>query len=248
MYKNLLILFVLLHVLGDFYFQTNSISDQKIHKFKYVVFHSIIYFIVFCLGIIIIWSVQIAITIFVLSVTHFVIDAIKYIYVKYSNRVSDPIVYCADQCLHIIILIISALIFKCNSYNIAFLPDVNGFLSDFINYITGALRWVCIILIVWKPANITIKKILSKYKPSNKDENDDKTIKNVGALIGTLERIIIVLLLSVNQYAAIGLVLTAKSVARYDKISKEPAFAEYYLLGTLLSTLIVILAYLLLFT
>jgi hypothetical protein len=112
---------------------------------------------------------------------------------------------------------------------------------------TDALRWVCLVFIICKPANITIKKILLKYRPSIKDENDDNTIKNVGALIGTLERIVIALLLSVNQYASIGLVLTAKSIARYDKISKDPAFAEYYLLGTLLSTLVVILVFLMLF-
>lgn len=32
--------------------------------------------------------------------------------------------------------------------------------------------------------------------------------------------------------SAIGLVLTAKSIARYGRISKEKNFAEYYLLGT----------------
>ena len=61
----------------------------------------------------------------------------------------------------------------------------------------------------------------------------------MGRYIGTVERLVMVLLLSVQQYAAIGLVLTAKSIARYDKISKEKEFAEYYLLGTLISTLIV---------
>ena len=40
----------------------------------------------------------------------------------------------------------------------------------------------------------------------------------------------------------IGLVLTAKSIARYDRISKDKDFAEYYLLGTLLSTAIAIVA------
>lgn len=43
------------------------------------------------------------------------------------------------------------------------------------------------------------------------------------------------------QYAAMGLVLTAKSIARYDKITKDERFAEYYLLGTLLSTASVVL-------
>lgn len=246
MYKNLLIIFVLLHVLGDFYLQTDTISEKKISKYKYVMLHSIIYATVFCVGTILIWSLQIAIAILVLSVLHFMIDSVKYLCIKYYNHDSESIVYCTDQCIHILSLIITVIIFKYCNYNIAFSPEANGFLNMFINNGMAALRWACIILIVCKPANITIKKMLSKYKPSSKDGNDDNTIKNVGAFIGTLERIIIVLLLSVNQYAAIGLVLTAKSVARYDKISKDPPFAEYYLLGTLLSTLLVILTYLLL--
>jgi hypothetical protein len=38
-----------------------------------------------------------------------------------------------------------------------------------------------------------------------------------------------------------GVVLTAKSIARYDRISKDQGFAEYYLLGTLMSTACVVL-------
>lgn len=64
---------------------------------------------------------------------------------------------------------------------------------------------------------------------------------NAGRFIGTIERIIMLIFLSIGQYSAIGLVLTAKSIARYDKIAKEPEFAEYYLLGTLLSTLAVVI-------
>ncbi len=64
---------------------------------------------------------------------------------------------------------------------------------------------------------------------------------NARRFIGTIERIIMLIFLSIGQYSAIGLVLTAKSIARYDKIAKEPEFAEYYLLGTLLSTLAVVI-------
>lgn len=51
--------------------------------------------------------------------------------------------------------------------------------------------------------------------------------------------------IAMNQYAALGLVLTAKSIARYDKIAKDEKFAEYYLLGTLLSTACVVICKLL---
>ena len=40
----------------------------------------------------------------------------------------------------------------------------------------------------------------------------------------------------------IGLVFTAKSIARYNKISENPAFAEYYLIGSLFSILSALLA------
>ncbi len=70
---------------------------------------------------------------------------------------------------------------------------------------------------------------------------------SAGAFIGTLERLLIVVFLSVGQYAAIGLVLTAKSIARYQKIVEDKEFAEYYLLGTLLSVFLVIVVFLMLF-
>lgn len=69
---------------------------------------------------------------------------------------------------------------------------------------------------------------------------DNKEVNNTGRFIGTLERIIMLIFLSIGQYSAIGLVLTAKSIARYDRISKEKNFAEYYLLGTLISTVVAI--------
>ena len=62
-----------------------------------------------------------------------------------------------------------------------------------------------------------------------------------GRRIGSVERLIMLMFIALDQYSAMGLVLTAKSIARYDKISKDQTFAEYYLLGTLLSTASVVL-------
>ncbi|MCD0062157.1 DUF3307 domain-containing protein, partial [Streptococcus agalactiae] len=56
-----------------------------------------------------------------------------------------------------------------------------------------------------------------------------------------LERLIMAILLISGQYAAIGLVFTAKSIARYDKISKSQVFAEYYLIGSLFSIISVLI-------
>lgn len=63
-----------------------------------------------------------------------------------------------------------------------------------------------------------------------------------GRIIGVLERWLIVTLLLVSQYSLIGLVLTAKSIVRFPKFETVPTFAEYYLLGTLYSTFIALIA------
>lgn len=47
--------------------------------------------------------------------------------------------------------------------------------------------------------------------------------------------------LMIKQYSSVDLMLTAKSTARYNKISKNQEFAEYYLLGTLLITICVVI-------
>lgn len=57
----------------------------------------------------------------------------------------------------------------------------------------------------------------------------------IGSWIGILEREIIFILGLLGQYGAIGFVIAAKSLARHSQLN-EPAFAEKYLIGTLLSS------------
>ena len=61
----------------------------------------------------------------------------------------------------------------------------------------------------------------------------------VGATIGVLERLLIVTLLLVGADAAIGLVIAAKTLARF-RLLDDRDFAEYYLLGTLASVSVAI--------
>ncbi|MGE5557384.1 MAG: hypothetical protein ACM3WV_02090 [Bacillota bacterium] len=69
---------------------------------------------------------------------------------------------------------------------------------------------------------------------------NEETLK-AGRVIGILERWLIVIFILLKQYGMIGFVLTAKSIARFKKF-EEPRFAEYYLMGTLYSTLLALLA------
>jgi hypothetical protein len=58
-----------------------------------------------------------------------------------------------------------------------------------------------------------------------------------GKYIGILERTLILILAATGNISAIGVVFAAKSIARFSELSKKQ-FAEYYLVGTLLSFLL----------
>ena len=80
-----------------------------------------------------------------------------------------------------------------------------------------------------------VKALMRRYRPS-----DASGVRGAGALIGFLERALVLTFVLLNQYTAIGLVLTAKSIARYEEL-KDRDFAEYYIIGTLSSMLLAIL-------
>lgn len=61
-----------------------------------------------------------------------------------------------------------------------------------------------------------------------------KELRNAGMYIGWLERFLVLSALLLQSPATIGLILTAKSIVRFPEL-KDLRFAEYFLIGTLLS-------------
>ena len=69
-------------------------------------------------------------------------------------------------------------------------------------------------------------------------------VARVGAAIGILERVLIVVFVLTGTEAAIGFVVAAKTLARFRQLDDRD-FAEYYLLGTLASVAVAIVTALL---
>ena len=66
-------------------------------------------------------------------------------------------------------------------------------------------------------------------KPGETEEQ----VKNAGMYIGWLERFLVVTAILVQSPSMVGLILTGKSIARFPELKER--FAEYFLIGTLLS-------------
>jgi len=93
-----------------------------------------------------------------------------------------------------------------------------------------------------KESTIIIRGILDTIKavPKKEKEEKDEEEYNRGKYIGILERTFIYFLVILQQYTAIGIVLGLKSFARYKELDKR-GFAEYFLIGSMLSILTALL-------
>lgn len=66
------------------------------------------------------------------------------------------------------------------------------------------------------------------------ENSSEKGLPGAGRIIGMLERGIILTFGLLGEFGAISFVFVAKSMARFKQLEKRQ-FAEYYLIGTLLS-------------
>ena len=113
----------------------------------------------------------------------------------------------------------------------------NTVISDRIVGITHLLIFG--LLMVLNEANIILRYVLrlAGLKSLGKTKEIDQKEYKTGRIIGLLERIFIYLFVLLNQFAAIGFILAAKGVTRFKDFESR-TFAEYVLIGTLLSALL----------
>jgi hypothetical protein len=80
-----------------------------------------------------------------------------------------------------------------------------------------------------------MKIIMSKW--SLEENKTDVSLENAGKYIGILERLFVFGFIVLNQWSAIGFLITAKSVFRFSDLSraKDRKLTEYILIGTLIS-------------
>ena len=80
--------------------------------------------------------------------------------------------------------------------------------------------------------------MLKHYSVNTPNRQDDSF--NAGALIGNIERWLILMFVILQRYDAIGLLIAAKSIIRFGDSQTQKS--EYVLAGTLISIFIAVLA------
>ncbi|MBT0891591.1 DUF3307 domain-containing protein [Streptococcus lutetiensis] len=219
-----LTLLLICHFLSDFHLQSQTVADRKNTENKYLLIHLLgvaFPLVIVTLFLPSLWKISLLI-----FLTHSVIDFGKSNVANWL-RLNPMATFLLDQILHLVIIILLT------RHQVG-----SGLITS--QFAGQVLNMILFLVLITKPTNIVFKIFFQKYQPHDNQKMD--TIPGAGATIGLLERIVMSICIIFNQFASIGLVFTAKSIARYNKISESPAFAEYYLIGSLFSILSVLLA------
>jgi len=210
----------LAHLIGDFLSQPNRwVIHKEANKVtsKYLYFHILIHFAV---TMILLWDWKFLNIAVFITISHYFIDLGKlYSNVLFKNK---AIPFFIDQLLHIIVL------YACAYY---------GNLIGKTMFLMEQIDWhlVTAVVFVSFPTAIIMSKLLEGL--SSKIDLDHKSLPNAGKYIGIIERLFVLLFIILGRWEAIGLLITAKSVFRFNdlKESNNRKLTEYILIGTLLS-------------
>ena len=223
----IIIKLILAHLIGDFFLQPTSwVKEKEKTKLKspklylHILIHIALLFII-------LWDLSQWPIILIIGLSHFIIDALK---LTFQNKKTKRLFFFLDQLLHILAIIIVYWIFM----------GENIVLDTIINE-ANLLLVTCIIFLTI-PVSIIMKIIFLKWDISKFTEGNE-SLKDAGKYIGILERVLVFVFVILNQWGAIGFLITAKSVFRFGDLreSKERKLTEYILIGTLISFGIAIL-------
>ncbi|WP_127137525.1 DUF3307 domain-containing protein [Flagellimonas oceanensis] len=215
---------ILAHFIGDFVLQPAHWVEDKLAKkgrSKYLYFHIGVHL----LALLIILQFEYILPIAVIVVTHFLIDLGK---LSLSNSKNYRWLFVGDQVLHLLVL--GGVLYWIQPFPLDF-----GALST-----TKTLLLITFLIFVTYVSGIVMRMLLAPYIDEvAKDDasSEGGSLKNAGTYIGMLERLFVFGFILMQQWAAIGLLIAAKSVFRFGDLNKgkNRKLTEYVLIGTLLS-------------
>ena len=167
MTKIVLTLFLIGHVLGDFYLQSSELAINMDESFKKLLKHSAIYLFSMMFVIIPVFSFKLLKWAFFVSTAHFTVDLVKF-FVKKKIKIDDELdalAYLLDQIIHILIIIFTTVAMYLQSEPISYIYCIQYVLNKMPTDVLSILSWILILLIIIQPFSITIKKVLYRYRP-----------------------------------------------------------------------------------
>ncbi len=215
---------LLAHFISDFFLQKNSWIEDRNHnkvKSRFLYLHILITAVTALAFI----GPKYWETLIVITVTHYLIDLVK-AYLPHNFRY-----FILDQAAHITVILVCWLAVS------GLMPSWE-ILADFYYRDSFWIVAACVVFLTY-PSGFIIAKATKPWSDQvvASEGREGTGLISAGKYIGVVERLIICILVYLNQYEAIGLLITGKSILRYNSANEEIK-TEYLLVGTLISIFI----------
>lgn len=228
---DILLKLLLAHFIGDFLLQPSRwVESKRAKKYKSPALYAhlgvhallVLAFTGFDLNL---WWVVVVVTL-----SHGLIDLAKLALEKVEPQSR---LFWMDQLLHLFVIVAVSVMHDPNE-----LTFFSRILSDDMLMQQVLFLLLCI-LILTSVMSVVMKVMLNRWAMQVEgDVNPNSgSLEKAGKYIGMLERVLIFVFIVVNQWAAIGFLIAAKSVFRFSDLSraKDRMLTEYVLIGTLIS-------------
>jgi hypothetical protein len=238
-YEIALILFYAGHIAGDFFLQSGEVAEGKKEHTGLLLRHGFLIWISHLTVLLPFWNIYVVIGTSLIALVHTAVDGIKG---SSEKRWHMPLtIFVLDQVVHWLVILSVWIVLK----NFNLLRDV---------WVTLPLSWMTIIcnvaivasgyIFIGKGGTAVVRGILEQFSlPQIRDVPNgvESTTYSMGRTIGCLERVLVYTLVLIGQWGVLGLVIAAKSIARFRELERQH-FADYYLIGTLSSIIVAIAA------
>lgn len=220
------------HALADFVFQSDSVVARKAEpgtRGLALFQHGLILLACHSAAALPIASSEVALAVIAIVVVHIFLDWAKSVADKRWHR--PLLFFLLDQALHIL-TIAAAAFYLSGSHSLWW--SIPGEMIEWLSVLAlYASAWI----LVWRGGEFFMAMLLAACKLDTSYASGSQADPNLGRLIGVLERLLVVTMVLEHAWAGIGLLVAAKSVARFKELD-DRRFSEYYLVGTLGSLLV----------
>ncbi len=224
---------LLAHLLGDFLLQPEWIARNKAGRLLPMLLHGAVHGLLAwaCLvffGRLPFLSIRNQLVIVGYVVVHLAIDGLKSFLIGRSVLPDNAGTFLLDQLLHGVVIAAVALLVS--DSRLAALADILHISSS----ARSRILEVSVVYVAIVFGGGYLIRSITRGIAGNISAEAPQQLQNAGLYIGWIERALVITAIAMQSPALAGLILTGKSIARFPEF-KEPRFAEYFLIGTLLS-------------
>jgi uncharacterized protein DUF3307 len=241
---NLFLAIYLAHLLADFVFQTNRlVAAKKLGKWRSYLIHGATHYFT---TIVIVTAMNPALVtkwtfervVVALCLVHLLLDWAKVALANVGWIPDSVWSFVGDQAAHLVTVAGTALLIARPPWQSA-APYLQKIRLEQDKILLVAVIYVVVIFGGGYFVRFLIQPLWPDTSGESAQAHDE--VVNAGLYIGWLERFLALTAVFLQSPGAVGLIFAAKSIARYPELKSPGRFAEYFLIGTLLSISIAII-------